>query len=438
MFRKILMGFILTSLVIISACKNNEVDNQEEVTLKVVYYDKNLFNQDYGNLFASRFPNIHIEVLPITYYSNSKNTDVDSIRKYIQDNEPDVVLLRDVDLKSLAQKGELVDLSPLIKKNKFDVDHLMPSVVELLKNPEDGDVYGLAPTFETSALYYNKDLFDRAGIDYPTDEMSWSDVLRLSQRFSGNDTAYGFYKGKNANLFNFVIMRIGYISGINYYNASTQKMTLNTDSWRSIFRSVIDAYKKNSIFLETSQEPKRFNFSDQAKIQYGSNLFIMGKAAMTLDTVDLVRDLESSKQKLNWGVATVPVDPTNPSVTNAFHLDRIFAINGQSQHVDAAWKLIEFINSDEVAKFKSKSTSDLSTRDGVTKEMFGHDIEAFYKLKPTGNFYTANPLPNDFYNEFMSFGNDELTKVIGGESTLDEALDRINQEGQTLLDKYTE
>ncbi|MFC4305238.1 ABC transporter substrate-binding protein [Cohnella boryungensis] len=430
-------------ILLLSACQTNEKKVVENVTLKVVYYDQNMFNRDYGELFASRYPNIDVEVLPITYYSNSQNNGVDSISQYILTNQPDVVLLRDIDLIELSRKNELVNLSFLIKEEKYDLSTMLPSVIDLIKELGDGDIYGLAPTFENTALFYNKDIFDQAGVDYPVDNMTWKDVLLLSQRFNGNESAYGFYKGKNSSLFNFVIKRVGYLSGINFYNAKDKKITLNTPFWKSVFEQVIEGYRNKSLFLDTNQEIKsRYKFSEESDIAIGSNLFVKGKAAMTIDSIAFVSDIEKAQQALknstpmNWGVVTTPVDPLNPAETTAFHLSQLFAINAKSQNIEAAWELIKFINGEEWAKLKSKSSSVLLTRFENMKEMYGYNIEAFYKLKPNGRFYNSDGLPDAFYKEFNAFGNDEIFKVIQGTSTIEDALIAIEKNGQVILNKY--
>lgn len=440
-----LLSVLLIPLLLLSACQSKEVEEEtsEEVTLKVVYYDQNRFNRDYGDLFSAKYPNITIEVLPITYYSNQQTNSADSIRQFMQVNEPDIVLLRDNDLGALSEKNELLNLSPLIDKDKYDIGSMLPSVIDLIKRAGEGEIYGLAPTFGNTALFYNKDLFDELSIDYPTDNMTWNDVLLLSQQFSGHDAAYGFFRGRNSDLFNFVTIRIGRNSGIEFYNARDKRITMNTESWKSIFSAVIDSYKKDSIFLGTSELQKSFKSSEEVNIKYGSNLFIMGKAAMTTDSISLVSDLETGKQyfkdipSFNWGVVTTPVDPFNPNETNTFYLNNIFAINAKSDKVKAAWKFIKYANSEEVAKAKSKSSPELLTRFENMKELYGYDIEAFYKLKPIGNYYRSDYLPDEFYEEFMSLGNEEISKVIQGTNTLEDALITIEKTGQSIFNKYT-
>lgn len=442
-----LLSLAISMSLLLGACQSGKREIVENVTLKVVYYDQNTFHRDYGELFAAKHPGIEIEVLPITYYSNAPDGGTDStadnISEYMLSKGPDVVLLRDIDLQALAQNNELVNLSPLIQEDNYDLSSMLPSVIDLIKKRGDGDLYGLAPTFQNTALYYNKDIFDQARIGYPVDYMTWQDVLHLSQSFNGNESVYGFYKGKNASLFNFVTKRIGYLSGIHFYNAKEKKITLNTDFWRSVFEQVIQGYKNNSLFLETSQEIQtRYKLSEEADIIVGSNLFLQGKAAMTYDSISLASDIEKAQQAsasntpLNWGVVTMPVDPLNPDETTAFHLNQIFAINAKSQHVDAAWELIKFINGEELAKIKSKSSPALLTRIQNSKDMYGRDIEAFYKLKPNGRYYSSDDLPDAFYEQFNAFGNAKLEEVIEGASTLEDALIEIENKGQAILSQF--
>lgn len=43
-----------------------------------------------------------------------------------------------------------------------------------------GHLFALAPTFSASVLYYNKGIFDKAGVAYPTDGMTWDELFALA------------------------------------------------------------------------------------------------------------------------------------------------------------------------------------------------------------------------------------------------------------------
>src|SRR5690606_23647078 len=96
----------------------------------------------------------------------------------------------------LVEEGGVMELETMIKKDGFDTDGMHPAVIELLKEQGGGQLYGLAPTFSSSALFYNADLFEEHGIEPPSDRMSWQDVMQLAARFptggSEEERIYGF------------------------------------------------------------------------------------------------------------------------------------------------------------------------------------------------------------------------------------------------------
>ena len=55
----------------------------------------------------------------------------------------------------------------------------------------NGDVYGLPYDFGPYIIYYNKDLFDKHGVEYPTSSMTWDEFLEKCRALTG-DGDYGF------------------------------------------------------------------------------------------------------------------------------------------------------------------------------------------------------------------------------------------------------
>lgn len=74
-----------------------------------------------------------------------------------------------------VKRGLVADLTPYIEKNKFDISDFEPSVLDIYK--VDGKVMGLPMLTTGSFLFYNKDMFDKAGLPYPPtnwDDTSWT------------------------------------------------------------------------------------------------------------------------------------------------------------------------------------------------------------------------------------------------------------------------
>ena len=91
----------------------------------------------------------------------------------------------------LANRGQLADLSQYIKQagiNQADFNGLAE------RFNIDGKIVALPASTGYYVLYYNKDIFDKAGVEYPSNDMTWADWETLAGRLasgSGNSKVYG-------------------------------------------------------------------------------------------------------------------------------------------------------------------------------------------------------------------------------------------------------
>lgn len=74
-----------------------------------------------------------------------------------------------------VKRGLVADLTPFIQKDRFDLSDFQPEILDIYK--VDGKIMGLPMISTGSFIFYNKNLFDKAGIAYPTtnwDDRSWT------------------------------------------------------------------------------------------------------------------------------------------------------------------------------------------------------------------------------------------------------------------------
>ncbi|MET9222623.1 ABC transporter substrate-binding protein [Streptomyces sp. NPDC003300] len=88
---------------------------------------------------------------------------------------PDLALIDNPDLQQLAATGGLVSLS----KAGLTTEGLYPSIVAA--GQYDGQTYGIAPGVNGLALYYNKDLFTRAGLTPPK---TWDELTAAAEKLT--------------------------------------------------------------------------------------------------------------------------------------------------------------------------------------------------------------------------------------------------------------
>ena len=104
---------------------------------------------------------------------------------------PDVMFVEAGNFKAFAEKGLLVDLTELMKNDNdkdFNIKDYYPEIVD--RFTIDGKIYviprDIAPI---CVIYYNKKLFDEAGVPYPKDDWTWDEFLKTAQKLTKRDAS---------------------------------------------------------------------------------------------------------------------------------------------------------------------------------------------------------------------------------------------------------
>jgi multiple sugar transport system substrate-binding protein len=96
---------------------------------------------------------------------------------FIAKSEPDIVML-DASSAALFINSRMVqDLMPLIEKDKeFRLSDFYPNVVDIARRGKG--LYAIPQDFTPMVVYYNKRLFDKAGVPYPTSDWNFESFGR--------------------------------------------------------------------------------------------------------------------------------------------------------------------------------------------------------------------------------------------------------------------
>lgn len=92
---------------------------------------------------------------------------------------PDVFLLDNIDVPAFTDRGLALDLAPYLPRLGVDVARYNPTVLGIFTRGRA--VYALPKGYTPMVVVYNKDLFDRAGLPYPSDDWTWDDFLRVAK-----------------------------------------------------------------------------------------------------------------------------------------------------------------------------------------------------------------------------------------------------------------
>ncbi|OXS58238.1 hypothetical protein B1A99_13570 [Cohnella sp. CIP 111063] len=446
-----LLSLILV-LGLLSACsgggkKEGELaplGKDEEAKIKVMFWDQSIFFQEYGNMFATQFPNIEIEVanMQSIYNQSAAETMEEQLDKFLEAHKPDVLMLQTAEYERLAQNGTLFALDSVIGQDQFETEGIHPAILKLLREQGGGKLYGLSPEFSSSALYYNIDLFNKYGVELPRDSMSWEEVFELAKRFptdgDKDSKIYGLSMDTYLDLSN-LIQTIGSGQDLRMLSADGSSFNIDTDSWKKVFESVIGAVKSGALYVPDA-EARAFNFKTMEEM-FQRNLFVMGRSAMAVKRSYEVQQILQAKEMLkevtpvNWGIVTVPVDPNNRNQSSYFNLGSIFAVSSNSANPRAAWEFVKYINGDSFAKLKSKSLyGSLLSRTEHNPDKDGRSMEPFYMLEPKANVnneYTKAPI--NFFGALNALVEAEVDAALNDKKTVEEALEAIQEKGEAEL-----
>lgn len=227
----------------------------------------------------------------------------------------------DVDAGSFANiqaNGVLAELSDV------DAGKYRTSVLDTYK--VDGKQYGLPTSFSNVVLFYNKELFDAAGVDYPTADWTWADEKAAAEKLTDKDAGvWGDYQP---------------VSYYEYYKAVQQAggSFLNADNTASGIDS--DAGKKAADWIAGKSGTVMPTAADGAgTADFDTNLFKEGKLAMWhtgIWMISLVGELP-----FDWDIAVEPGDAQKASAT----FSNAVVVSKNSKHQEAAQKWADYLTS---------------------------------------------------------------------------------------------
>lgn len=365
---------------------------------------------------------------------------------------PDIVMIDYSQLAELANENLLVSLDELVlKESRFNLDDFVPAVIDGLRKPGNGTLYALAPQFFSSAVIYNKQLFLDRGVPFPTDGMTWQEMFELARRVSvdhEDKPVYGFgfntYFGDGGpwNLFHNMNQYVRPL-GLKWVDDESLKMTANTDAWHDVWNTMVDLYRDKVL----PQEPDWSSIDTNNPVAW--DLFLSGQLAMAIVPYSYLTDIIYANQQadriegftpIDWDVVTVPVHPEEPGVGLDMYYNGIFAINARAENLEDAWNFIKFINGEEWARIKSKSSYNLLSRRSYIEPLQGIDynMDAFLQLSPPEYQIYDSSILESYYWDIINIGQNKMVEVINEGKNIRLALQEWETEGQMIIQQWLE
>ena len=279
---------------------------------------------------------------------------------------PDVFWMHSNEIYRYASNGMLLDLTDKISSSdKVDLSKFPEGLVKIYNF--NNKQYAVPKDFDTIGLWYNKTMFDKAGLKYPDESWTWDDLYNAAKKLT-KDGKYGVLTPlhNQEGYYNFV-----------YQNGGT----IITDDKKSGYDDpkTIEAMKYYVKFIRDGLSPQVYGDSERAEAMQN------GVAAMGFfGSWNLTGFTENEYMAKNFDVAVLPKKEKQASIYNGLGN----AIAANTKHPEEAWKFVEYLGSKEGQERQAELGVAISAYEGAADKWISSNktfnIKAFVDMVKYG------------------------------------------------------
>lgn len=397
------------------------------VTLKLAHWGSELDVETYkerAKLVSEEYPNITIEdqSIPNDGYDTK-------IQTMLAASEcPDIVQLSE-SCNSYSSKGVLQSLDELSHKAGLDLEGRFGTSVKAYT--WKGKLYAMPDRGGAMIVYYNKDMFDKAAVGYPSKDWTWDDFLEAAKKLTvakdGKVEQFGFAAGGWWPWW----MSFMYQNGGRILDENMEKVVVNSKENIEALNFYNDLVHKYHV-APSADDYSRFGLKDGQP----DPLFAQGHCAMNITGFWNVGSL-IKVEGLNWDMA--PMWKNKEGGTVAFGSG--LAIPKGSKNTEEAFKAIEFLTSEKGQEPIVKNNQDapsnikLLSSDLFLKPDWAKDKNLNFKAFADSADIIYSPPLHPKWNEIQRVFDQHLSVLLnkGGDST--ETILKIEKDLKDLIEK---
>jgi len=232
---------------------------------------------------------------------------------------PDVFELNYENFVTFASRGTLLAIDSFLRQDTSLKDTFYPAALNAFR--QNNSQYGLPITFSTVVLFYNKDLFDKAGVTYPNASWTWKDVLSAAQKINNPaQRVWGVYQPVQFWEFYKVARQAG--GGLQV----SPSVQIDTPANREALRYLVDKVRLK--LMPSDAEMSGVSNED---------MFLNGQLGMLYSGIWMFDKF--SQAKFKWDIAVEP-----GGIRKATHFfSNAAVISRSTKNAEAAFKWIKFL-----------------------------------------------------------------------------------------------
>ncbi|WP_424766961.1 ABC transporter substrate-binding protein [Paenibacillus sp. sgz302251] len=375
--------------------------------------------------FMKANPNIKVDYQPVpnTQYAQK-------ILTMLAGNAaPDVFFLGATEYRSFQKRNVLLDLTSMFER-EMSLGDFIPSSARIMEI--DGSIFGVSSCTVSPVLYYNKAIFDDAQLAYPpsnpNDAWTWEEFREAAKKLTVKDgdkvSQYGAFGLENFYMTTAEI----FSNGGQVFSEDGARMAVNTPEAKKVMQSILDLRLVDGA-TPTAKTLESIGMRPNQMLQ-------TGKVAMVIDGSWALQELATMGFPV--GVAPLP-SFMEPKTHGQAH---VHAASAKTEHPQEAWKLIQFLSSEEYQIELIKeglwmpNRKSLYTEEGIAK-WFNEAVhpDGFKEMVPFFAEAEAYPFTLITQNIVNDIITEETDKLWYSGQSVEETMQKIEDRANTELAK---
>ncbi|SCX28026.1 multiple sugar transport system substrate-binding protein [Ruminococcaceae bacterium P7] len=296
---------------------------------------------------------------------------------------PDVFWMHSNNAQMYMENDVLLKLNDYVEKEKIDMSKYYEGVKNLYTR-SDGNIYALPKDHDTIALLYNKAIFDKYGVEYPTKDWTWENMYEAAKKITegSNGDVYGMAMNTSNNQDGWY--NIVYDYGAEIITEDHKGTTIGSDKGKQameMVRKLLTVGAPQSVVAETGTD----------------SLFQSNKCAMITQGSWMINAFYTAENSADYKWALLPYADVNGN-GKCDEGERYSAYNGlgwaasaATKDPDSAASLITYFCSEEGQKLQSEYGVTMGGMKGVsdtfTQAFPDTDISPFVEIEDYKLFF---------------------------------------------------
>jgi multiple sugar transport system substrate-binding protein len=320
---------------------------------------------------------------------------------------PDVFWMTNAYFPQYADGGALASLQSLVDDGAIDMSTFNDAMAEAYTF--DGEVYGVPKDIDSIGLWYNKTMFDEAGIDYPDETWTWEKTHEAAEQLTDEDAGVWGIAASFSD-------QQAWLTTIPQAGGSI----LLEDGTKSGFNTpeAIEGIQYWVDFIEEGSSPTLQQMTDTDAL----SMFTSGKVAMLYDGSWTAIVMKTTPYALeNVDVAPLPQGKVPGGVVNG--LANVMFAGTEKQ--EAAGKFLAFLGSEEAATIQAETGTVIPATKGAADAWVAAYPE-FNAESFLGGLEVGSPMPSTLNTaEWRAYAEEQLTKAWTLEEPVEVVTERI-------------